>query len=70
MRWLAQVVFLKRSFCGGEVGSGSSGLNAICSQPEVADDIFCGDDVETFRAYACVNLLTSTVRENQNQIFM
>ena len=32
--------FPKSSFCDGEVGDGSGGVNAICSRPEVADDAF------------------------------
>ena len=31
--------FLKRSFCDGEVGDGTDGMKAICSRPEVADDV-------------------------------
>ena len=37
------------SFCDGEVGEGSGGVNAICSQPEVPDDVIYGDDVDTFQ---------------------
>ena len=41
--------FPKRSFCDGEVGDGSGGMIAICSQSEAADDVISGEDVETFR---------------------
>ena len=32
-----------------EVSGGAGGINAICSRPEVADDVISGYDVETFR---------------------
>ena len=47
--------FPKWSFCDGEVSDGSGGINAICSRPEVADDIISGKDVNTFRCYVRVN---------------
>ena len=65
--------FPKRSFCHGEVGDGSVGMNAICSQPEVGDDVIYSRDVDTFRCYACVNLWAASFgrfRENLNQPFM
>ena len=65
--------FTKISFCHGEVGVSSGGMNAICSRPEVADDIIPGRDVDTFRCYACVNLYTASFgsfREKLNQPFM
>ena len=46
----------KRSFCDGEVGDDSGGMSAICSQPEVADDVISSIDVDTFLYYASVNL--------------
>ena len=39
----------KRSFCDGEVGDGSGDTNAICSRPEVADNVISGTDVDSFR---------------------
>ena len=33
----------------------SGGMNAICSQPEVVDDVIFSEDVETFREYVGVN---------------
>ena len=40
----------------GEVSDGCGGMNAICSRPELADDVISGTDVNTFRHYAYVNL--------------
>ena len=37
--------FPERSFCDGEVSDGSGSINAICSRPEVADDVVSGTDV-------------------------
>ena len=65
--------FTKRSFYDGEVGGDCGDVNAICSRPEVADDVFSGEDVDTFRSYAFVNLwvaIFSSFRENRNQPFM
>ena len=36
--------FLKRLFCGGEVGDGSGDMNAICRQSEMADDVISFED--------------------------
>ena len=33
------------SFCDGDVGDGSGGVNAICSPPEIPDDIVYSEDV-------------------------
>ena len=33
-----------------EVDSGAGGTNAICSRPEVANDVISGRNVESFRA--------------------
>ena len=60
----------KISFCDGEVGHDSSDVNAICSRPEVLDDIIYGEDVETFMHYPDVNLRdasNSSFRENRHQ---
>ena len=38
--------FPKRSLCNGEIGDSSGGANAICSRPEVADDIISGEVVD------------------------
>ena len=32
--------------CDGEVGGGSGGVNAICSQSEAYDDVIVSQDVE------------------------
>ena len=79
-RWMLKVltlalpiIFQKRSFYDGEVGCGSGGMNAMCSRPEVADDVISGTDVGTFRCYAYFNLrvaIFSSFRENLNQPFM
>ena len=42
------------TFCDDEGGSGST--NAICSRPEVADDIIYGESVETFPDFIDVSL--------------
>ena len=34
--------FPKISFCRGEAGDGSGGMDTICSRPEVADDVISG----------------------------
>ena len=62
--------FPKRSFCHGEIYDGRGGMNAICSRQAVADDVTSGNDVKTFRCYACVTLWVagfSSVQENLNQ---
>ena len=41
--------FPKRSFCDGETGDGSGGMNAICSRPQVDDEVISSRDVDTFR---------------------
>ena len=48
-------IFQKDHF-DGRVGDGSGGMNAICSRPDVADDVISGNDIATFRCYAYVNL--------------
>ena len=66
-------IFSKISFCHGEVGDGSGGMNAICSRLEVADDVISGIHVDTFRYYICVSLLVaifSSFKENLDQPFM
>ena len=65
--------FSKRSFCDGEVGKGSSGMNAICGRPEVVEDVISGEDADSFQCYACVRLgiaFFSSFRENLNHPFM
>ena len=55
--------FPKRSFCDSKVGDGSDGTNVTCSRWEVAaDDVISGNDVDTFRYYACVNLRVAIFR--------
>ena len=44
----------KRLFCDGEVGDGSGVVNAICSRPEVADDVIYCEDAEMLQAYQSV----------------
>ena len=34
----------------------TGGMNAICSRPEVVDDVISGTDVDAFRFYASMNL--------------
>ena len=46
----------KQLFCNGEVCDGSGGVNAICSRPEVTDDVIFGEDAETFQEYVCIHL--------------
>ena len=48
--------FPKRSFSDGEVGDGSGGVDAICSRPEVPDDVIYGEDVDNLMYYHDVNL--------------
>ena len=63
LKLLALVLF-------GEDGDGSGGMNAICSRPEVADDVISGEDVETLRNNSYVNLWVasfSSFQENRNQ---
>ena len=64
--------FPERSFCDGEVGDGSGVMNAICSQPDVADDVISSYDAETFLEYVyklCVASFSS-LREKLNKPFM
>ena len=58
--------FPKTSFCQGEVGEGISGMDAMCSRSEVADDVISGTDVDTFRYYAFGNF--SSFRANHNYV--
>ena len=44
--------FLQRSFCDGEIGDGSDGINAICSRLEVISS----EDEDAFLCYVCVNI--------------
>ena len=37
------MTFPKRSFCDSEVGRDSGGVNAICSRPEVPNDVIYSD---------------------------
>ena len=38
-------------FCESVVGCGSGSATAICSRPEVANDVIFGFDVDTFNDY-------------------
>ena len=61
--------FPKLLFCDGEVGDGRGRVNAICSQPEVADDVISCEDAETSR-HICINLCFASLsswRENRNK---
>ena len=66
----------REAYSKDHFSDGSGGMNAICSPPEVADDVMFGKDVDTFRFYAIENLLViinaifSSFRENLNQPFM
>ena len=65
--------FLKQLFCDDKVWDGSGGVNAICSQPEIADDDISGEDAETFQENVHINLCVATFssfRENWSQPFM
>ena len=62
--------FPKRSFCDGDVGDSSGGVNAICSRMEVADDVFSGEGAVTFQEYVGIHLwsaIFSSFRENLSQ---
>ena len=48
--------FPKRSLFYVEAGGSSDIVNAICSRPEVVDDVISGEDVEASQDYICVNL--------------
>ena len=37
-------ILKKLSFYHGEVGDGSGGMNAMCSRPEVSDNVVSGTD--------------------------
>ena len=53
-----------------DVSGGAAGISAICSRPEVDDDVISGNDVETFRMYQDANLSVasfSSFPENRNQ---
>ena len=65
--------FPKRSFSDGEVGGGNSGVDAIWSQVEIADDVISGEHVHAFWYYVCPNLWPasfSSFQENLNQPLM
>ena len=66
--------FPKRLFCDGEVGDGSSGMNAICSRPEIAGDVIFCEDAETFHEYVCINVCVASFsivcEKNRNRPFM
>ena len=57
MKFLALVVseIIEKKFYDAEVDSGASSINAIYSQPEVADDVISGYNVETFWDYYAAN---------------
>ena len=48
-------------FCDGKVGDGSGVMNAICSRPEVADDVICSAS-RNMSVWICA-LLASVVYE-------
>ena len=48
--------FPKRSFCDSEIDDGSSGMNAICSQTEVADDVIFSGNVDAVQYYTSIDL--------------
>ena len=57
------------------MGGGSGGMNAICSQLEVADYIISGESVDTFRYYIDVSLWfdsfsTGSFQENRSRPFI
>ena len=39
-----------------EISDGSGCMKATCTRPEIADNVMSGEDIDTFRYYACVNL--------------
>ena len=46
----------KKSFCDSEVGGGVGSVNAICSRPDVDDDVISGQSVDIFRYYLGLSL--------------
>ena len=41
----------EKIFLDAELSGGAGGINGICSQPEVADDVISGYNEEAFRDY-------------------
>ena len=65
-----EVVSCDKYFLNAEAGGGTSGIIAISSRPEVADDNISNSNVETFRDYYGANLWVARLRcfpENRNQ---
>ena len=58
--------FPKQLFCNGEVSDGSDGVNVICSQPEVADDVLFGEDAERPSRNVCINLCVASINSLQD----
>ena len=52
-------IFPHDCFCNGELCDGS--VNAVCSRPEVADDVISGEDAETVQEYVCIYLCVASV---------
>ena len=59
-------IFPKIQFCDSEVGDGSSGVNAICSRPDEANDVVSGQDVDFPDQLARLSKFLR-FQENQNQ---
>ena len=53
---LALAVFRDNRFPDAAVGGGPGCISAICTRPQVADDVISGYNVETFLDYHAVNL--------------
>ena len=52
----SEIIERKKIFPDAEVGGCAGGINAICSGPEVANDVFSGYTIEPFRDYHSANL--------------
>ena len=64
--------FPKRSFCDSEIGDSSGGMNAIYSQPKVADDVISMQVETTLWFDGFPNMWVasfSSFRENRNPPF-
>ena len=46
----------EKKFPDAEAGGGADYINAICSRPEVVDDVISACNVETFLGYQAANL--------------
>ena len=59
MKWPALEIsetIVTKTFRDTEIGGGAGGINAICSRPEVVDDVISCYNVETFRDFQAANL--------------